>query len=188
MAQTLQLLSIISFVIAGVSLALAVFFWFFFRIPTVIGDLSGRTAKKSIAKMRAANEKSGAKSYKGSKTNAERGKLTQTMENMGDASSKKEEAVSDDSETGMLAENKAEVYETEATGVLNKASSGYESEATEVLNQPNVEYDPQATSVLIDDNETVLLDTDTVKKPPRAGGKKLEIIGEVILIHTDEVL
>ena len=70
MAQTLQTLSIISFAVAGVCLVLAVFFWFFFKIPIVIGDLSGRTARKSIAKMRAANEKSGAKSYKESKTNA----------------------------------------------------------------------------------------------------------------------
>ena len=45
MAQTLQTLSVISFVIAGACLVLAVFFWLFFKIPTVIGDLSGRTAK-----------------------------------------------------------------------------------------------------------------------------------------------
>lgn len=79
MAETLQLLSIISFAVAAVCLVLAVFLWFFFRIPDVIGDLSGRTARKSIAKMRAANEKSGSKSYKESKANAERGKLTGTM-------------------------------------------------------------------------------------------------------------
>lgn len=41
MAQTLQALSVISFVIAGACLVLAVFFWLFFKIPTVIGDLSG---------------------------------------------------------------------------------------------------------------------------------------------------
>ena len=81
MAQTLQTLSVISFVIAGACLVLAVFFWLFFKIPTVIGDLSGRTAKKSIAKMRAANEKTGTKSYKESRINAERGKLTGTIPN-----------------------------------------------------------------------------------------------------------
>lgn len=57
MAQTLQTLSVISFAVAGVCLALAIFFGFLFKIPGVIGDLSGRTARKSIAKLRAANEK-----------------------------------------------------------------------------------------------------------------------------------
>ena len=108
MAQTLQTLSIISFAVAGVCLVLAIFFWFFFKIPTVIGDLSGRTARKSIAKMRAANEKTGAKSYKESKTNAERGKLTGTMPDSGKL--KKKITASDDGkpETGLLAENKAD--------------------------------------------------------------------------------
>lgn len=50
MADTLSLLSVIAFVIAGVSLAVAIFLWFFFHISSVIGDLSGRTARKSIEK------------------------------------------------------------------------------------------------------------------------------------------
>ena len=41
MADTLSLLSVIAFVIAGVSLAVAIFLWFFFHISSVIGDLSG---------------------------------------------------------------------------------------------------------------------------------------------------
>ena len=84
MAETLQTLSIISFAVAAACFVLAIFLWFFFKIPTVIGDLSGRTARKSIAQMRAANEKSGVKSYKESKTNAERGKVTATMPDFGD--------------------------------------------------------------------------------------------------------
>ena len=77
MAEILQILSIISFAIAGVLFLLAILFWFVFGIPTVIGDLSGRTARKSIAKMRALNEKSGAKSHRVSAGNAQRPKLTQ---------------------------------------------------------------------------------------------------------------
>ena len=50
MADTLSLLSVIAFVIAGVSLAVAIFLWFFFHISSVIGDLSVRTARKSIEK------------------------------------------------------------------------------------------------------------------------------------------
>ena len=50
MADTLSLLSVIAFVIAGISLAVAIFLWFLFHISSVIGDLSGRTARKSIEK------------------------------------------------------------------------------------------------------------------------------------------
>ena len=59
MAETLSMLSIISFIVAGVALAVAIFLWIFFKIPRVIGDLSGRNARKSIARVRASYEKSG---------------------------------------------------------------------------------------------------------------------------------
>ena len=79
-AEILSLVSLICFILAGICLALALLFWFLFKIPTVIGDLSGRTARKSIAQRRQANERSGNKSYRPSATNAARGKLTETME------------------------------------------------------------------------------------------------------------
>ena len=82
MAEILHTLSIISFVVAGVLFALAVVLWFGFKIPDVIGDLTGRTARKSIAKMRSANEKTGIKYYKQSATNVKRGKLTVTASDL----------------------------------------------------------------------------------------------------------
>ena len=57
MAEILSIISTSSFVLAALFLALAIFFWFKFGIPAIIGDLSGRTAKKSIAQMRENNEK-----------------------------------------------------------------------------------------------------------------------------------
>ena len=171
MAQTLQTLSIISFAVAGVCLVLAIFFWFFFKIPTVIGDLSGRTARKSIAKMRAANEKTGVKTYKESKTNAERGKLTGTMPDSGKL--KKQAADDGKPETGLLAENKADGLEAEATGVLNEATGILEDEAT---------------GLLIDENATAPLNASANSYLARTGGKKLEMLEEVMLIHTDEVI
>lgn len=166
MAETLSTLSIISFIIAGVCLVLSIFLWTFFKIPTVIGDLSGRNARKSIAKMRAVNEKSGVKSYKESKTNAERGKLTDTMQH-----SKKlqqEQAKSDDRpETGLLNNNRADEDLSEATGML----------------------DSETTGLLVDVDATAPLD-DLVQHQPikREGGVKLKMLDEVLLIHTDEVI
>lgn len=174
MAETLSTLSTISFAVAGVSLTLAIFFWFFFKIPTVIGDLSGRTARKSIAKMRAANEKTGAKSYKESKTNAARGKLTGTMPDSEKLSKKK---LADDEqrpETGLLAENRADGVDTEETGLLLE-------EATGIL-------ESEATGLLVDENATEPLVTPTQTYSKRTGGMKLTMLEEVILIHTDEVI
>ena len=59
MAEGLFLISRISFIGAGICLVLAVFLWFRLGIPAVFGELSGRTARKSIAKMRENNKRSG---------------------------------------------------------------------------------------------------------------------------------
>ena len=79
MPQLLQTLAIISFVIAGILFVLSLFFWFFFKIPKVVSDLTGRTARKAIAKRRKANARSGNKAYRSSPTNVNRGQLTATM-------------------------------------------------------------------------------------------------------------
>lgn len=160
MADLLSLLSIISFAAAGVCLVLAIFLWFFLRIPSVIGDLTGRTARKSIAKMRAANEKTGVKSYKASKTNAERGKLTGTIPGIGGKSELGPEPTHENikPETGVLADNQAEGRKTETTGLL------------------------------VDENATAPLDVPAPIPRPREAGKQMVMLDEVILIHTDEVI
>lgn len=166
MAETLSTLSIISFAIAGVCFVLAVFFWFFFKIPSVFGDLTGRTARKSIAKMRAANEKAGTKGYKESRTNAARGKLTGTIPDSGKAIKKSTTANKQNPETGILAENQADRPESETTGILESETTG----------------------LLVDEEATAPLDTPAQKHTKRTGGKKLTMIDEVMLIHTDEVI
>lgn len=56
MAETLSMLSIISFIIAGIAFVAVVFLWILFKIPRIIGDLSGRNARKTVAKVRSSNE------------------------------------------------------------------------------------------------------------------------------------
>lgn len=170
-AEILSLVSLISYIIAGVCLVLAVFFWFYFKIPSVIGDLSGRTAKKSVERIRQTNTQSGNKSYRTSTTNAARGKLTDTMQHASKLKQSKapeeKPAVTESGrpETGILSENKAEVYVKEGTEVL----------------------DTEATSMLIDEEGTAALNVEAapIRHP---GGKKLTMINEVMLIHTDEVI
>lgn len=162
MAETLSTLSIVAFAVAGVSLVLAVVLFVYFRIPTVIGDLSGRNAKKSIARMRTSNEKSGNKSYRASETNAARGKLTSTMPGIGEQPKKKKsdaKVITQDQmpETGLLKENKASLTEE--------------------------------STVLLDDTEETMLLAETSKEPAkRVGGVKLTLLEEVMLIHTEEVI
>ena len=173
MADILSTVSLISFILSGVAFVFAILFFILFRIPSVIGDLSGRTARKSIAKMRVANEKTGAKSYKESKANVERGKLTGTMPDSGKLDKKKKVAADGQPETGLLADNKAEDFDTEATGIL--------SEETGML-------DSEATGLLIDENATAPLETPMQKQAVRTGGKKIEILEEIVFIHTEEVI
>lgn len=166
MAKTLLTLSIISFAVAGVCFVLAVFFWFFFKIPAVIGDLSGRTARKSIANMRAANEKTGVKTYKNSKTNAERGKLTASIPESEKQIKKGKKISIDKPETGLLAENKAIPTDSEKTALLDR----------------------ETTRLLVDEEATASLDTSVPLAIEKNGGKTLQIVEEVMLIHTNEVI
>ena len=64
MVETLSTISIICFVASGVCLVAAIIIFIVFRIPSVIGDLSGRTARKSVAKYRTSKERAGAGLYK----------------------------------------------------------------------------------------------------------------------------
>lgn len=177
-AEILSLISTISYVIAAISFVLAIFFWFNFKIPSVIGDLSGRTAKKSIARMRASNERAGGQGYKPSAANASRGKLTDTMQHSRglatDPKKKptagaKKKAPAEDvmPETGLLATNKAVVADGQQTDLLEGA---------------------EATGLLVDEDATAPLHEEPKPIIKRTGGKKLTMLDEVMLIHTDEVI
>lgn len=61
---------------AVVMLALAVALFFVLKIPRVISDLSGRTARRAIEDIRRQNEASGDKSHRSSYVNMHRSKLT----------------------------------------------------------------------------------------------------------------
>ena len=163
-ADILAKVSLASYIIAGVLLVIAIFLWFFFKIPSVMGDLSGRTAKKSIEKMRQANTGSGNKSYRSSATNVARGKLTETMAPPPVTPSIPQTqppiAESAPTETTLLAENKADTYVSAPTDLLDNATTVLSSEE---LPAP-------------------------VPRPIRTGSKTLTMIKEIMLIHTDEVI
>lgn len=237
MADLLQTLSVILFVAAAVCLLAAIFLWFFLKIPTVIGNLSGRTAKKTVEERRKANERSGHKSYRPSSTNAARGKLTATMPQQ--PQQKPDPNARPD--TGVLLENKADSYTEDRTELLCAEAPteqmGYSGETAPLDGSAEtapLDYSAETapldgsaeTAPLDDSGETapltaetftqrlasetptqrlasetptqnlheaettaVLIDSEqatTVRKTP--GGKKLTMIQNLMLIHTNEVL
>lgn len=67
----------------GIFFAVAVVLFFTLRIPQVISDLTGRSARKGIEMIRRQNEKSGDKTYQSSAVNLQRGKLTDKISQSG---------------------------------------------------------------------------------------------------------
>lgn len=167
MADALSIISVISFIIAGVCFVLAVFCWFYFRIPGVIGYFTGRTARKSIARTRKSNEASGNKSYRPSLVNVKRGKLTGTMP---DTALRSDNAVVssvlNQAETGILDENRA-------PGVTTGQTWTQEGHTTEILN-----------TAAEDGN----IPTAVPEVRRETAKKKLRMIDEVIYTHTDETI
>ena len=151
MAETLSMVSMVSFVAAGVCLALTVILWFAFRIPNVIGDLSGRNARKSIERMRKSNENTGRKSYRSSAVNAARSKLTEAMTAW--------------DETGILQNPPKQTYTSEATELLTDGETvklqqdGGATEALDTCREENGIQRRQGVKIRILD-EVILVHTE----------------------------
>lgn len=77
--ETLHMLSTISFIIAAIMLVLSAVFFIVYKIPRVIGDITGVEAKKNIERIRKQNEETGKKVYKPSPVNIARGKITDKL-------------------------------------------------------------------------------------------------------------
>lgn len=157
MAETLSTISVISFLLAAVCFVLATFFFIRFKIPAVFGDLSGKTARRSIQQMRETNEQSGKKEIR-------RGKINRENIN---SLKKQKDNIEGRSKTDLLIEN---------------ASFKRKEIETELL------VDENETSILTDENETTLLKETVAFETLRGGGTKIEILEEIMMIHSEEVV
>lgn len=81
--ELMQTLSMVSYILAGVMLLVAIALFFLLGIKKVIGDVTGATARKAIENIRQQNEASGDKAYKPSPVNAARGRLTDKISESG---------------------------------------------------------------------------------------------------------
>lgn len=185
MADQLSIISFILFIAAGVFGVIAILFWFIFSIPQVVGDLSGRTAKKSIQQIRNMNEKSGKKIYKSSKVNEARGKLTETMrhEKMQEKKQEKMQEIRKENIQELTREKKQEnpLFETEL--LVDNNSHLEQSEATGLL------VDDTETGLLEEEMETApLMQPKPVKHTKKTKQIKLTMIDDIIMVHTDEAI
>ena len=157
--------------LAGLSLIIAVILFFVLKIPSVIGDLTGSTARKAIENIRNQNESSGDKTYKSSAVNRERGKLTDKITPTGTLIKNPTDLMGGAMATTkigtqQLTAEAQQAYETsllEDTGanettVLNTGSAG----ETTVLEQTAMEQGADNSNVFVIEYEITFIHTDEV--------------------------
>lgn len=151
----------------GVFFAIAVVLFFTLRIPKVISDLTGRTARKAIENIRMQNEQSGDKTYQSSAVNLERGKLTDKI-----------------SQSGRLVPRSSTPF---GTGVITEKISTQQLDTageTEVLGGGG-------ETAVLDQNfagETSLLSQDMAGAALEFSAQAFTIEYEITYIHTNEVI
>ncbi|MBQ9247981.1 MAG: hypothetical protein IJ171_05275 [Ruminococcus sp.] len=182
---------LISAGLAVLCLILSVILFFVLKIPRVIGDLTGSTAKKAIESIRNQNEKSGDKVHKTSYVNKQRGRITDKMTDSGKliptASVNEGGAMATAKiSTTVLATQARESYEasllegnTEETTILD-SSSGNE---TTVLSQNTGNETTVLSQGFYNPNTA---DETSILSQNEANVFVIEY--ELTFIHTDEVI
>ena len=148
-------------ILAAIMLVVSVIVFFLLKIPTVIGDLTGANARKAIENIRNQNESTGDKTYRSSKVNRERGKLTEKISPSGRIRND-----SGYSSNCAMQTEKIGISQPEKEKARNKSTSA--SETTVLVQEEHV-------------NETVVLDSVMV-------GSVFAIEYEITYIHTDEII
>lgn len=167
-ASILNNVSIVLFVLAVVFLILGIVTFIVFKIPTVIGDLTGRNARKSIEQIRERNEKGGKKSHRPHPVAVDRGTLTDQIKESEHLPKKP-----------ITKQNKKP-----------KPTVPVGSKATDVLKDVNatakLDYDENGTEVL---NEgTQVLSEEAINTAINEPAVEFKMIQSIVLIHTEEVI
>ncbi|MDY4112438.1 MAG: hypothetical protein SOY28_06550 [Roseburia sp.] len=186
MAEILSTASVICYALAALFLLLAIFFGLKFRILTVVNDLTLRTARRQIGKMREKNERAFKNSYGSGAIPAQwsgkKGQMPRPVSPVNAMYGEGRTRV----ETGLLDEN---------LGTLEEAGAV----PTAYLDEESQSQDASTTLL---DNATTLLNQSTMSlrhsKAPQSNagstekkkpcGVQLCMIDEVMLIYTDEVI
>lgn len=161
--DSLNTLSVVFFVCAVAFLVAGVVLFFVLDIVNVYGDLSGRTAKKAIERMRKENEESGNKAYKPSPVNEKRGRLTDKISDSGRVISRQVGMAvnvgTQKFETGQLAPNETS---NETTVLMNETAN----ETTVLVNENANETTVLVAEAPVSAGETtILVNNEPVAQP-----------------------
>lgn len=137
-------------VLAILLLIVSVVLFIVLKIPKVIGDLTGRSAKKSIKEMKegAATKESASKKEQAKYYNQSSGQI-KVREGISTAKRKEKQ----DDTTDLLSPD--QMPGMEETEVLGAEKNSYDPEETEVLGATDRAYDPEETEVLSSEKPTV---------------------------------
>ncbi len=176
MVEIIKTISIAAYIASGVFFGLSVFFWFKFRILSIINDLSGRTAHKSIEQMRASQEKLAARVYVPTEVNFRRVVPVEELA--------KKSHLSKPATTKSFDQNLFNAPPTDVQAAKSNISE------TEVLGS-TLYKEGRTTDIIGYSGETTVLtgvrnyQQAVVEPKPKA---ELTIIEEIMFIHTDEVI
>lgn len=170
-------------ILTAILFVVSVILFIVLKIPDVIGDLSGATARKAIENIRNQNESTGEKTYKSSYVNRERGKLTDKISQSGTLIKNPSGSIWGAMATEKISTQKLLQESANETTVLSaeNETTVLGSNETTVLNSGNNQHMAQEIGSAI--NETVLL------SPSMAYSTGVfEIEYEITFIHTEEVI
>lgn len=152
-------------ILCGIMFIVSVLIFIFLKIPKVISDLTGATARKAIKNIREQNESSGDKGYKPSAVNRARGKLTDKISQSGNIIQRNQEQMRGIDTTKISTQELPVANSANETTVLDNTDAG---ETTVLSGTPSV----SETTVL---NET-------------ASSSTFAIEYEITFIHTAEII
>lgn len=189
------IISLVCFCGAGICLLLAVFFWFHFKIPTVIGDLSGRNARRSIAEMRDGAASARVNSYYHSPADAKRGKTGSFGKK---SPTGKIRPADDDTKTNPLGGDKTNPLDADKTQLLDADKTELldtgktqllEPEFSPVRPETGLLNEPTGAACKVEETTTLSMrppEAAAVPTPQNAAYKRMIQLERVILIHTNE--
>ena len=162
-------------ILCGIMFVVSVLVFIFLKIPKVISDLTGATARKAIKNIREQNEASGDKAYKVSAFNEARGKLTDKISPSG---------------------NVVHQYQAQMRGIDTTKIDTQELRVDEAANQTSVLDQYNETSLLSNDGvgETSVLTApeqtygETSVLSPVVADVTFCVEFEITYIHTNEVI
>lgn len=196
MATAYMILAIAAFVVSGILFVTGIFLFIKMDVPSIIGDLSGKTAQKQIKAMRERNAESGDKRYRPGQLNEERGMLTEPVTISGRLLRKGK--TGETAHPSKRLDVKGQIGETSSQNILRGeptdelGQSEYLSCETEVLAETD------ATDILSDGTQvleetsatTVLTPTDELVNSTESKEEPVSftIMENTLSIHTDEVI